>query len=86
MRAPPAARLLPPADAPPPRTPPPATPKMPRRAWLLFLGVVVVNVLLIQYCVPKAEATALPWSRFRQEVANGAVASIEARGDIGFLA
>lgn len=71
-----------PADAPPPRTPPPATPKVPRRAWLLFLAVVIANVLLIQYCVPKDEATTLPWSRFRQEVANGTVASIEARGDI----
>ncbi|MCA2990079.1 ATP-dependent zinc metalloprotease FtsH [Gemmatimonas sp.] len=68
--------------SPPSGSPPPGTPKMPRRAWLLFLGVVVANILLVQYCAPKDEAPTLPWSRFRQEVANGNVASIDARGDV----
>jgi len=58
-------------------------PKMPpRRTWLWFLLVVVVNYFLVRSLMPGGEpSVTVPYTFFKQEVTKGNVRAIYARGD-----
>ena len=53
----------------------------PRRAWLVFLVVLIVNYLLMRSFLPAAgEAITVPYTVFKQEVAQGNVTAIYSQG------
>jgi cell division protease FtsH len=59
----------------------PAGPKMPpRRSWLIFLAVLLVNYLLVRYLFPSGEPLTIPYTVFKQEVINGNVTALYSRG------
>jgi cell division protease FtsH len=67
----------------------PATPKRgfkhpampPRRAWITFLIVLVVNYLIVRMLVPSQDdAITVPYTVFKEQVASGNVESIYSKG------
>ena len=53
----------------------------PRRSWLIFLVILVVNYLLMRYLFPgPGEPVTVPYTVFKEQVAKGNVASIYSRG------
>jgi cell division protease FtsH len=57
-------------------------PKLPpRRSWLLFVMLLVVNYLLMRYLFPQpGEPVTIPYTAFKEQTAAGNVASIYSRG------
>ena len=67
-----------------PETAPPGRPQpvMPRRTWLWFLLVVVVNYMLMRYLIPSPSApVAVPYTLFKEEVGKGNVKKIFSQGE-----
>jgi cell division protease FtsH len=55
---------------------------IPRRTWLWFLLVVVVNYMLMRYLVPSPSApVAVPYTLFKEEVGKGNVKKIFSQGE-----
>jgi cell division protease FtsH len=65
------------------KTTPPQTPAMPpRRAWLSFLAIVLVNFLVVRLFVPDADAPVkVPYTLFKEEVVKRNVLRIYSRGE-----
>jgi len=64
-----------------PRGPGPA-PMPPRRMWLWFLLALLVNFVVARYLLPgPAGPTTVPYTLFKEQVANGNVQAIHSRGD-----
>jgi cell division protease FtsH len=53
----------------------------PRRSWVLFLIILAANYLLIRALFPSREAVKVPYTLFKQQVAQGNVAQIYSRGE-----
>ena len=54
----------------------------PRRTWLWFVLILVVNFLLVRFLMPGAEAPVIvPYTLFRDEVGKGNVQAIHSQGD-----
>jgi cell division protease FtsH len=53
----------------------------PRRSWLVFLLILIVNFLLMRYLFPRAEESKVPYTLFKQEVTRGNVEKIYSRGE-----
>jgi cell division protease FtsH len=72
------------ASAPPPPRPAgtPNVPGMPpRRSWVVFLALLFLNYLVVSYLFPgPGEPVTVPYTVFKQQAANGNVASIYSRG------
>ena len=71
--APPKGSGAPEGDAPKANT-------LPRRTWLTFLLVVVANFLLVRLLFPSAQPVKVPYTLFRDEVAQKNVQAIYSRG------
>jgi cell division protease FtsH len=55
----------------------------PRRMWLIFLAVLVVNFAVTQFLTPSAETpVTVPYTFFKQEVIDNNVESIYSRGEV----
>jgi len=55
----------------------------PRKAWLWFLAMLVVNFAVLRLLKPGAEPSiTVPYTFFKDEVKKGNVESIYARGDM----
>src|SRR5215203_1569660 len=53
----------------------------PRRTWLSFLFILLVNVMLVRLFVPRGEATAkIPYTLFREQVPARNVQAIYSHG------
>ncbi len=53
----------------------------PRRSWLVFLAILFLNYLLVRALFPSADEPAtIPYTRFKQEVAQNNVSAIYSRG------
>jgi len=53
----------------------------PRRTWLTFLAILLINYLLMKFLFPDAgEAVTIPYTAFKEEVAKGNVKSIYSHG------
>src|SRR5690242_6927549 len=67
----------------PPRRPSDATPppQMPRRSWLGFVLILLVNYLALRFLFPSAESVKVPYSTFKQQASQGNVTKIFSRGD-----
>jgi cell division protease FtsH len=72
----------PPANTPPGAPGSPGQPKVPpRRTWLIFAAVLLANYLLVRMFAPGTEQTvAIPYTFFKQQVAQGNVQSIYSQG------
>ena len=65
----------------PPTAGPGQTALPPRRAWLVFLVMLLLNYLLVRSLFPGGDAPiSVPYTVFKQEVANGNVAAIYSQG------
>jgi cell division protease FtsH len=53
----------------------------PRRTWLWFLAVLLVNYLLVRFLMPGPEALTVPYSVFKEEVGKGNVEAIYSHGE-----
>jgi len=53
----------------------------PRRAWLTFVIILVANILLSRLFFGSPEPVKVPYTRFKQEVTQGNVATIYSRGE-----
>jgi cell division protease FtsH len=54
----------------------------PRRTWLWFVLILLVNFLLVRFLMPGAEAPVIvPYTLFRDEVGKGNVQAIHSQGD-----
>ena len=63
-----------------PGTPPPPMP--PRRAWLSFVMILLVNFLLVRFLFPSKDAPInVPYTLFKEQVAKGNVERIYSRGE-----
>ncbi len=63
-------------------SPGPAGGMPPRRAWLTFALILVVNFLLVRYLFPQPGApVTIPYTLFKQQAAEGNVAEIFSRGE-----
>src|SRR5436853_140569 len=62
----------------------PAPPNMPpRRTWLTFLVVILINYLVMRLLFPGPDApTAVPYTFFKEQVAKSNVEAIYGRGEI----
>jgi len=56
-------------------------PQMPRRSWLTFTIILVLNYLIFRLFFPAAESAKIPYTTFKQEAARGNVARVYSRGD-----
>jgi cell division protease FtsH len=55
----------------------------PRRTWLWFIGVLLVNFLLARFLIPGAEGpVTVPYTLFKEQVTKGNVKAIYSRADI----
>jgi cell division protease FtsH len=55
----------------------------PRRTWLWFLGILLVNFLLARFLIPGAEGpVTVPYTLFKEEVTKGNVKAIYSRADV----
>lgn len=55
----------------------------PRRAWLWFLFILLLNYLLMRSLFPDAnQPVKIPYTLFKQEVTRGNVAAIYSRGEV----
>ena len=60
---------------------PGATGMPPRRSWLVFLAILFVNYLVVSYLFPgPGQPVTVPYTVFKEQAANGNVASIYSRG------
>jgi cell division protease FtsH len=53
----------------------------PRRTWLWFLLILIVNFLLVRYLIPGPEQLTVPYTVFKEEVGKGNVEAIYSRGE-----
>ncbi|MGE5178794.1 MAG: ATP-dependent zinc metalloprotease FtsH [Bacteroidota bacterium] len=53
----------------------------PRRAWLFFLAILAANFLLMRFLAPSTKTSTVPYSLFKQQVTQGNVTKVFARGD-----
>ena len=53
----------------------------PRRTWIAFLVVLLLNYLLIRFLFPSPQPGKVPYTLFKQEVIQGNVAKIYSRGE-----
>jgi cell division protease FtsH len=53
----------------------------PRRTWLWFVLILLVNFFLVRYLMPGPETLTLPYTVFKQEVGKGNVEAIYSRGE-----
>lgn len=54
----------------------------PRRMWLWFIAIVIVNYLVMRLVAPGGEpSVTIPYTLFKEQVANGNVQAIYSRGD-----
>ncbi|HET9513444.1 MAG TPA: ATP-dependent metallopeptidase FtsH/Yme1/Tma family protein, partial [Gemmatimonadales bacterium] len=65
----------------PARKAPPPMAMPPRRSWLVFLLILIVNFLLMRYLFPRAEEAKVPYTLFKQEITRGNVEKIYSRGE-----
>ncbi|NGM88742.1 ATP-dependent zinc metalloprotease FtsH [Parapusillimonas sp. SGNA-6] len=72
----------PPANIPPGTPGSPGQPRMPpRNVWLIFAAVLLANYLLVRVFAPSTdESVAIPYTFFKQQVAQGNVQSIFSQG------
>jgi cell division protease FtsH len=54
---------------------------MPRRTWLGFITVLLVNYLLFRFIFPNPQSAKLPYTVFKDEAAKGNIARIYSRGE-----
>ncbi len=60
----------------------PAQPAMPpRRMWLTFLAVLLINYLLVQFLFPGTKSVKVPYTLFKEQVTEGNVERIYSRGE-----
>jgi cell division protease FtsH len=57
------------------------SPQLPRRTWISFILVLLVNFLLMQVFFPGPKVGKVPYTVFKQEVVNGNVATVYSRGE-----
>ena len=68
------------AERPPKKSEPPRMP--PRRTWLTFLLILLVNFVLMRFLLPSGDApVTVPYTAFKQEVAKGNVEAIYSKGE-----
>ncbi len=54
----------------------------PRRTWLVFLAILAINYFLVSFLFPNPDAPlAVPYTVFKEQVANGNVEEIYSKGD-----
>ena len=53
----------------------------PRRIWLAFLAALLANFVMMRVFFPAPQAITVPYTTFKQEVANHNVESIYSRGE-----
>jgi cell division protease FtsH len=53
----------------------------PRRTWLFFLFIILINFLLIRYLFPGPQVVKVPYTKFKQEAIRGNVERIYSRGE-----
>ena len=54
----------------------------PRRTWLWFLVILVINYLLVRLLIPGPEApTTVPYTFFKEQVSKGNVQAINSQGE-----
>jgi hypothetical protein len=53
----------------------------PRRIWMGFLAILLVNFLVMRLFFPRTEAITVPYTAFKAEVAKGNVESIYSQGE-----
>jgi len=63
-----------------PKKPPQAT-MPPRRMWVTFLVVLLINYLLVQFLFPSTKSVKVPYTLFKEEVTKGNVERIYSRGE-----
>jgi cell division protease FtsH len=57
-------------------------PMPPRRAWLWFLAILVINYALVRLLIPGPEApTTVPYTLFKEEVKKGNVRAVQSQGE-----
>jgi cell division protease FtsH len=54
----------------------------PRRTWLWFLLILLVNFMLVRFLMPGPEELTVPYTVFKEEVGKGNVEAIYSRGEI----
>jgi cell division protease FtsH len=54
---------------------------MPRRTWLGFITVLLVNYLVFRFVFPNQQSAKVPYTVFKDEAAKGNIARIYSRGD-----
>jgi len=65
---------------PPGTSPGPAAKMPPRRYWLIFLAILLVNYLVARFMFPGSEPITIPYTVFKQQVTNDNVSAIYSRG------
>jgi cell division protease FtsH len=53
----------------------------PRRTWLFFLFIILINFLLIRYLFPGPQVAKVPYTKFKREATQGNVEQIYSRGE-----
>ncbi|HSE46641.1 MAG TPA: ATP-dependent metallopeptidase FtsH/Yme1/Tma family protein, partial [Gemmatimonadales bacterium] len=53
----------------------------PRRTWLFFLVIILVNFFLIRFLFPGTQVAKIPYTKFKQEAVQGNVQRIYSRGE-----
>ena len=54
---------------------------MPRRSWLGFIFILLINYFAFRFLFPNTESVTLPYTTFKQQAAQGNVAKVFSRGD-----
>jgi cell division protease FtsH len=54
---------------------------MPRRSWLGFILILLINYFAFRFLFPSTESVKVPYTTFKQQAAQGNVAKIFSRGD-----
>ena len=54
---------------------------MPRRSWLGFILILLINYFAFRFLFPNTESVKVPYTTFKQQAAQGNVAKVFSRGD-----
>jgi cell division protease FtsH len=54
---------------------------MPRRSWLGFIFILLINYFAFRFLFPNTESVKLPYTTFKQQAAQGNIAKVFSRGD-----
>ncbi|HEY6830767.1 MAG TPA: ATP-dependent zinc metalloprotease FtsH [Gemmatimonadaceae bacterium] len=70
-----------PKGSPPQQRAPSPPPQMPRRSWLGFILILLINYFAFRFLFPNTESVKVPYTTFKQQAAQGNVARVFGRGD-----